>query len=652
MGRHADVRRRRGIASWPLVAAGVVVLLIGVAVMYVFVLRNDDKAAPPPCTGSVTLPILASAGASPAARALSDAFNATSPAARSTCVSSTVVTAASGDAAGMLADGWKGRTDPAPAVWITDDGSQLAMLDARDPGLTAGRDTEPLATSPVVLAMRPAPAAKMAGTLSWATLASQLGTDGSAAGLSLLAPDPRDNRASSYALSSMFSRGSAAPSAAEVGRAAATVRPLIAGSSGDTTTTGDALAMLAAGAAGADELAVPVTEADLAAYNSSADHPLTAVYPSGPALGDEIYVVGLTSENLDATVQDAATRFHSFARDTAGEQILAAARMRVPGQRTPAAPGIDTSTSVTTIHSTDAGLEREWAAALGLPTDTPAAVPSGTSPGSTGPSSTGPSSTSTSTGGPFPTTGSVPGPSTTTRPSPSSTPPGTTPTTSTPPGSTSTTSTPNSSPTTTSTPNSSTATTSTSSQGGPGVTFLLDSASSWSTVVGGKSRTAWMQQSLTSALGSAGDRRFSIWTTSSTVSAVGYLEVVPLSTVSTDLESAIGALTSGGTRTYYAAIPAALTQLARIASPTSPQRIVLVTDGPDQTPGTPRAEVIAQIRAAVAGSAWISLDVVGVGNKAPDSALVALAAAGNGTYYQAATTPDLPATMIRVMAGT
>lgn len=79
---------------------------------------------------------------------------------------------------------------------------------------------------------------------------------------------------------------------------------------------------------------------------------------------------------------------------------------------------------------------------------------------------------------------------------------------------------------------------------------------------------------------------------------------------------------------------------------------MLITDGPDQTPSTSRAVVVQAIREVMAANPSLSLDVVGVGENAPDSALVALAAAGNGTYYDVVSSSKLPATLLSVMSGT
>lgn len=161
-----------------------------------------------------------------------------------------------------------------------------------------------------------------------------------------------------------------------------------------------------------------------------------------------------------------------------------------------------------------------------------------------------------------------------------------------------------------------------------------------------------MQQALIGAVSTTGTSRFGLWSTSSRDEPAGYARLARPAARSSALDSAIGALGASGERRYYAAVPAVLQQVAAAATVGSPQRIVLITDGPDQTPSTSRTAVVRAIRDVVAANPSISLDVVGVGENAPDSALVALAAAGNGTYYDCASTTDLPATLLSVMSGT
>ncbi|MGI8415198.1 MAG: hypothetical protein ACR2P2_03110 [Nakamurella sp.] len=622
MGRPIAADRRRGVAGWPLLVLAIVVVLVAGTIVYFAVLRKNNEADTS-CSGSVTLPVLASAGSSPAARALSDAFNATSPSAHSSCLTTTVVTLSSADAAKAMAANWAGQSGPAPGVWITDDGGALTTVEKKSPSLTAGRDPAPIATSPVVLAMKAADAAKLK-PLSWATLTA-------ADDLKLVLPAPQASRASTYAIESMMATSNRAPTVAEI-EASGQLEKLNPSLS-DAATTGDALDQVA----GSNEPeAVPVTEADLASYNASASTPLTAVYPKGAAAGDDVFVVALSGSWMTPTLVDASTRFHAFARSDEGHNVLAASHLRVPGTVTPTASGIQPNTNVTQLPAAAAGVTVAIVAAIGTAGGpTIASTPPSTSAVSTSPAVTTPTlSTAQST-------------STTTKPTTIKSSAVTGPTSAT---------------TGTAAPSATTGTSAVPPVGsGPGVTFLVDTASTWSTTVSGKTRTEWLQQALTGVLAKAGTNSIGLWTVSSADGDAGYTSKVatgPLSAVvngstrSAALTAAVAGLAAAGSRRTYQALPAALTIAAQNSSAAHPQRVILITDGPDQTPGMPRDMVLGQLQTIATDNPNVHLDILGVGEAAPDDALRAIVTAGNGSYTDVQHTPDLPATLLSVFSGT
>lgn len=659
MGRHLAVDRRRGIAGWPLVALGVVVLLVVGAVVYFALLRRGDAGNRAGCADTVTLPVLASTGSSAAAKVLSDSFNATAPVARSSCLTTTVTTLPSPDAVTALAAGWAGRHQPPPGVWITDDGAALAALDRSASDLTAGRDADPLASSPVVLAVRAADAA-VGRQLSWTALPSQLGVRGSVKSadgspIPLAIPDPRTNRASGYALNSIVATGDAAPTVAAVRASADRLRQLGSARSGAKTTT-DALQQLAAGSVFG---AVPVTEAELAAFNAGNGTRLTAVYPAGATAGDQMFVVGITATWVTPTLQDAATRFHAYARSEAGKKVLAGVHLRVQGATTRAAPGINPDAAVRPLPPAEPGVTAALAGTLGLPE-----VPG--SPGTT----SGPTTTAT----PVPSRAlessrtSSPAPTSTVKP-PSGTSPTPEPTGGGPSGSaqrssTALPSTQVSSTALSSTPVSSASSgTSSSRPVNPAsltITFLVDTSSTWGTVVSGTSRTAWLQQALTGAISAAGNVDVGLVSTSSAVGDAGYATLVPAGPLTGDvngntrsaaLATAIAGLQPAGSRRTYAALPAVVAEAAKTAGPARPHRVVLITDGPDQTPGMPLDQVLASLKTGSANNPDLHLDILGVGEAAPDAALRTIADAGRGSYTQVRRTPDLPAILTSVVTG-
>lgn len=630
MGRHVAEGRRRGVAGWPLVVLGVVVLLVAGTIGYFAVLRKDNNADNGPCSGSVTLTLLASSGASPAARSLSDAFNATGPTARSTCLKTAVTSLPSPAAAAALIGSWKGRSDPQPGVWLTDNASTLLEVDADASDLTAGRAADPLATSPVVLAMRPDAAAELNG-VSWTDLPQLLHTDPSKSGNgpALVLSDPRTSRASAYALESMLSRSNAAPTVTEI-RGAAQELTGMRDYLSDLPTIGDALDQVAGGKGAA---AVPVTEADLATYNAGADHPLTAVHPAGHTAGDQVFAVALTANWMTPTLRDAASRFTAFTRSKQGSSVLAAAHLRLTGA---AQTGGSAPPGVTALPAAAPGVADALAAELGLAASKPADSSDPVSSQATDPAPSGPDASGTglspaisSPTSPIsivPTSAKTTAKSTATAPAKTTAPPAT--------------STPKPPP-------------------GPNVTFLVDTAASWAADINGKSRLQWLQAGLTSALAGAGTTGVGLWSTSSQAGDEGYVELVPAGPLTGKVKSgtrqaalttAISQLSAGGGKRYYASTPAVLTKIAGTATAGVPHRLVLITDGADQTPSTPRAGVVAALQAIVAANPHVKLQVIGVGNAAPAGALGALAAAGAGTYSHA-NTADLPAAMAAAVKG-
>ncbi len=389
--------------------------------------------------------------------------------------------------------------------------------------------------------------------------------------------------------------------------------------------TATALDRLAAGSAGFN--AVPVVESDLAAFNSAATEPLTAVYPGGPTAGDQLLATTLTGSWVDPTQSEAGAAFHSFLAEPAGATALARGHVRVAGAATPAVRGVTFTQSVTQLPAAESGVADALAVAIGAPVD-------GTGTDGSSASSTAPASTS-----PIPTTSTAV--SSTTKP----------PTTS-PRPSTSTTAPPTTTASkTTASKTTASKTTSPPPLTGPVVTLLQDTSSTWSTVVEGRSRLDYAQEGLRTAVTELAVGNAGLWTASSSAGTAGYSTPVATAPVrdtidgkaqSTRLNTAIGGLTAGGTRTTYLAVVAAYQAASDGAVPGRSNRVVLITDGVDQSPGVSRDRVVAQLSAIRDQGKGVALVILGVGETAPDGALTALAEAGGGTYTKVPLTPGLP----------
>lgn len=186
----------------------------------------------------------------------------------------------------------------------------------------------------------------------------------------------------------------------------------------------------------------------------------------------------------------------------------------------------------------------------------------------------------------------------------------------------------------------------------------MDTAASWAAVIEGKSRIQWLQEGLTNVANRAGNVGIGLWSTSSTVAADGFAQLVSTGPLAATigggqrkavLHQAIDRLTAAGAKRFYAATPAVMGAAAPAATVKTPGRVILVTDGADQTPGLPRATVTANIAAVAAANPHLQLIVIGVGDAAPADALTAMAAAGNGTYTHV-DTKDLPAALVAAVA--
>jgi hypothetical protein len=376
--RHSSLGGRRGLAPWIIVTAVVVVLAVGATVAYLFIVRSGDlDSAASSCSSQVVLTVAVAPGADDAITEAAAAFDATGPVARSACVTTSVTTVPAGTDATSLAAGWKQNPGMAPAMWVVDSEADLRAVEATDSGLTAGRDTVPIATSPVVLAVREADAAA-ASTLSWQNLQAQTGPDGTVAlpanrQVILALPDPSSNRATSYALQSVLAAGAPGTSAPlntdAVTAAAADLAQLGAGGPAtQPATTELALTALSAGDPGFT--AVPVVESDLTKFTSSTPG-LVAVSPEGGAVGDAVWPVSLTAPWVTPTLKDAAARFASFLRSPAGRAALTDNGLQVTaaqaGESSAAGTSAAASVGATQMLLPDAGpdVARALASAVG-----------------------------------------------------------------------------------------------------------------------------------------------------------------------------------------------------------------------------------------------------------------------------------------------
>ncbi len=334
--RHASRTGRRGVASWIIVTVVGAVLLAAAAVAYFLIVRGDDEAKGT-CTSQVQLHVVAAPEAAASVTAAASAFNQTAPVARSACVTAVVEAMPDAQAQLGLADQWQQAAGPPPAIWVPQSDAALHALESTNSAMTAGRDTSPIATSPVVIAVRDADAGNAASAgLSWQDLAGATGPDGTVAlpsgrHLVLALPDPSTNRATSYALQSVLANRSGgtvdaaavaanASDLASIGAGGPTVQP---------TTTVQALNQLGDDTGG-EFTGVPVVASDLAAFTATTPG-LTAIAPTGTPVGDTVYTVPLSASWVNPAMEDAAALFMAYLRGPQGQAAFTDHGLQVAG---------------------------------------------------------------------------------------------------------------------------------------------------------------------------------------------------------------------------------------------------------------------------------------------------------------------------------
>lgn len=608
MGRHADDKRGRGLAGWLIGAVSAVLVVILAVVGYIVVLKRADSADQTVCSSKVTLQVVAGPGAAPALAEAAGAYNETKPVVRSACITA-IVTAASDDAVlHGLTGRWPAKDLPSPGMWIPDNAASLSALDSKRPDLAAGHPTNPFAWSPVVLAMRPGDATA-AESLSWRELGDAAGPSGSLSlpggrHLILALPPIATSRASSYALQSVVAGADpkAAVDTATVQAKSALLKGIDSGHSGTASTTNGALADLArsSGTASGTVTAVPAVEADLVRFDrGSASGMLTAVHPSGSTVGDALIAAPISASWTGRTITAAASDFQSYLSDVPGQQILADHGWRTQSAHSSEPiSAVNTQATVTMVPAGGPDVDLAIAVALGQAT------------------------------APKPTTTATPTTPTTTR---------TTPTTKT---------TAPSAPTTTTPPS--------KAAHGPIVTLVVDTSSDMAKELNGESLLAWVKKALPALTDGTVTDQVGLWAYAdgAIYPPSGFPELVPTGpldktvkaiTLGADgtasgtvdearskaLTDTIAKLQPQGDRWAYGAVMEALPQAAKAAVAGRQDRVILITSGVDETPGTLRRQVLTAVSAE---RGKVQLDVVGLGDAVPVTAYSDIAKATGGQY--------------------
>lgn len=366
MARHRSPPRGggRGIAWWPLVAAGLVVMLalawLGWNRLGELTERRTAAQAASCPQGQAVLPVAAEPSLAQAMSLVAQAWNASRPLVSDHCVRAEVRPVAAPDVLDGLADEWDtSEHGPRPSAWLTDSSLWVQRL---DPSLL-GAGPESVATSPVVLAM-PEPAADAlfaAGPPDWAALPELAGDPESWSEFGqpdwgrfeVALPNPADNPASALALQAVLAGvvgPGVGPVTTEMLREPPVRDALDELADSEQPETGAALETLAE--AGEVTQApfdgVPMLEYDLYQRNTATDGrpapdtPLAGVPLAGPTPVADFPFVVLAGDGADRVQVEAAQNLRNFLRSEPARAELARTGLRVPGnQRRPSpAPGV------------------------------------------------------------------------------------------------------------------------------------------------------------------------------------------------------------------------------------------------------------------------------------------------------------------------
>lgn len=397
MARHraaVDPSAGRGVASWPFLAVGAVLVLLLGWVGWSWaggVLERRLQAVTASCPeGEVVLTVAVAPAMADVIGRTADAWTRGRPVLQDHCVRAEVAGLAPQTVLDGLTGGWDAQKLGArPGAWLPESSLWINRLSAQDAKLIGSQPTS-IASSPVVLAM-PEAASKAffeGSGLQWGELPKLVSApegwarfghpDWGRFGVAM--PDVARNPASALALQSVLA------SSSPKGTGPVTVEMLsmppvndamikLASSAppGVPATTHDALNALAgAGDVAATPYdAVPVLEFDLYRRNAGLDgspapaQALAGMPVGGPTPTADFPFVALSGDRVDQLQVRAAQQFREFLQGGGQRDELARAGLRVPGsnQRPEHAPGIRWSATQSELTYADANTTQQISAA-------------------------------------------------------------------------------------------------------------------------------------------------------------------------------------------------------------------------------------------------------------------------------------------------
>jgi hypothetical protein len=158
-----------------------------------------------------------------------------------------------------------------------------------------------------------------------------------------------------------------------------------------------------------------------------------------------------------------------------------------------------------------------------------------------------------------------------------------------------------------------------------------------STVTDGAQRMTWVKSAVSTVVQRRPRSSFGVWSFATSTS-----QPIPLGPLDATIDgtprssailTALNNLVPSGNSYTYGAIRTALTSATHSAvSAGTPQRLILLTDGADSTPGLTRDSIKSTVATLVAEHPGLVLDIVGLSSGVNEQALTEIAVAGGGTF--------------------
>ncbi|KUI20837.1 hypothetical protein AU193_06810 [Mycobacterium sp. GA-1285] len=346
---------RRGVSVGVIVALVAVVVLVGAVILWRFfgdaLSDRTDQAAARCVDGELSVAVVADPNVAEPIRSLADRYNETAAPVADKCVKIGVKPAESDQVVNGFIGAWPRELGDRPALWVPGSSVSAARLEASS-GAQTIIDSRSLATSPVVLAVRP----QLKGALAqqnWSTLPALQSNPSSLDALNLPGwgslrlslPLSGDSDASYLAAEAIAA--ASVPAGAPPSDGTRAVNTVVAGqpklADKTTSTAFDAL-VNAPDPAAAPVHAVAITEQQLYQRSTGLQNAagvVSAWLPPGPAAIADYPTVLLSGDWLSQEQKSAASEFARFMRKPEQLAELAKAGFRTQDGTSPDSDVVD-----------------------------------------------------------------------------------------------------------------------------------------------------------------------------------------------------------------------------------------------------------------------------------------------------------------------